>query len=87
MYDVYYVHVDYSLHRVPVWANRPPLFGRLLLRNPNSLNLADSLTPFSHDTYSIVTEGGAKGLIAVGAFLLHATDKSTHDLIVSRGEK
>ena len=30
-----------------VWANQTPLFGRLDLRNPNSLDLADSLAGFS----------------------------------------
>ena len=30
-----------------VWANRTPLFGRLDLRNPNSLDLADTIAPFS----------------------------------------
>ena len=29
------------------WANRTPLFGRLDLRNPNSLDLADTIAPFS----------------------------------------
>ena len=29
------------------WANQTPLFGGLVLRNPNSLDLADSLAGFS----------------------------------------
>ena len=60
------------------------LNGDKLVRSAQAVPAEEAV---KHDTYSIVTEGGAKDLIAVGGLLMHATDKSTHDLIVSRDAK
>jgi hypothetical protein len=49
----------YRVRVLSFGANRTPLFGQLDLRNPNSLDLADTIAPFSQYS-TVVSENGVQ---------------------------